>query len=141
MPVNLKLCTVRVVKRCKISSKFRKHSRNFGNFPGFLGIFQRFLESPYAHRDVLLYKRTETWEGKADRIYYRYDSWIRLHIFEAIQSTKIVLIKVWLLLNKYDEKALLHYYNISSLFKKKKKHQKALWQSKITALHLSMEHW
>ncbi len=33
-----------VGKRWKISSKFRKHYRNFGNFSGFFGIFQGFLE-------------------------------------------------------------------------------------------------
>ncbi len=32
----------RVAKRWKMSSKFRKHSRNFGNFPGFLESLRKF---------------------------------------------------------------------------------------------------
>ncbi len=36
--------------------------------------------------------------------YNKLDSWNRLRIFEAIRSTKTILIEESLLLNKYDEK-------------------------------------
>ncbi len=69
----------------------------------------------------------------ADLCYiFIYIKWFinRLRVFGAIRSTKTILIEVYLLLNKYDEKN--HYCVIIGLVFLKKKHLKAKWPSQIT---------